>query len=158
MRLAITRYSPILFDVWAPTMLTHWLLFPHDKGHEKNTSVLITMLPSYVNDCEKPLKRLRCSPHQRWRDRSRTTMGRLMLFHWNQVTWSWLKPTPTVGGGKWRITGEEEPYEVEDWVAKGIPSYLVKNQWTRHLWVVHWNQLFHITQTELSRPVAPTPP
>ena len=27
--------QPTLFDVWAPTVLTCWLLFPHDKGHEK---------------------------------------------------------------------------------------------------------------------------
>ena len=28
-----------------------------------------------------------------------------MPFHWNQVTWSWLKLMPTGGGGKWRTDG-----------------------------------------------------
>ena len=96
--------QPTLFDVWVPTMLTYWLLFPYDKGH-KNTSMLITMLVSYMYGCGKLLKRLKCSPHQRWRDRSGTMIGKLMPFHWNQVTWSWLKLMPTGGGGKWRTGG-----------------------------------------------------
>ena len=40
---------------------------------------------------------------------------------------------------------EEELYKVEHIIAEGIPSYLVKNQWTRHSQVLHWNQLFLIT-------------
>ena len=59
----------------------------------------------YVNDCRKPLKRLKYSPHQRQRDRSGTLIGKLMPFCWNQVTWSWLKPIPTGGGGKWELVG-----------------------------------------------------
>ena len=71
----------------------------------KNTSVLTTMSPNYVNNCGKPLKRLKCSPYQRWRDRSSTMIGNLMPFWWNQVTWYWLKLMPTGGGGKWRTSG-----------------------------------------------------
>ena len=64
------------------------------------------MLLSYVNGCGKPLKRLKCSPCQRQRDRSSTMIGKLMPFHWNQVTWSWLKLTCLQrGGGKWRTGG-----------------------------------------------------
>ena len=40
---------------------------------------------------------------------------------------------------------EEEPYRVENWVAEGVPLYLVKNQWTECSWVLHWNWLFLIT-------------
>ena len=32
---------------------------------------------------------------------------------------------------------EEEPYKVEHKVAEGIPSYLMKNQWTGHSQVLH---------------------
>ena len=92
--------QPTLFDVWAPTVLSHWLLFPQDKEHEENTSMLTTMLLIYVNSCEKPLEMLKCSPHQRQKDRSGTVIGKLTLFHWNQVTWSWLKPMPAGGGGE----------------------------------------------------------
>ena len=67
--------------------------------------MLTTTLLSYVKGCRKPLKRLNCSPHYRQRDRSGTTIGKLMPFHWKQVIWSWLKLTPTGGGGKWRTGG-----------------------------------------------------
>ena len=37
---------------------------------------------------------------------------------------------------------EEEPYEVEHQVAEGIPSYIVKNQWTRCSWVLYQTDFF----------------
>ena len=40
---------------------------------------------------------------------------------------------------------KEELYEVECQVVECIPSYLMKNQWTGHLRVLHKNQLFLIT-------------
>ena len=40
---------------------------------------------------------------------------------------------------------EEEPYEVECRIAEGIPSYLMKNQQTGYLQVLHWNWLLLIT-------------
>ena len=69
--------------------------------------MLIASLLSYVNDCEKPSKKCKCSPHLRLRDKSNTMRGRLMAFHWRQVIWSWLKLMPKgeeesegpVGGG-----------------------------------------------------------
>ena len=67
--------------------------------------MLTTTLPSYVKSCGKLLKRLKCSPCQRLRDRSSTMIEKLMPFHWNQVTWPWLKLTPTGGRGKWRTGG-----------------------------------------------------
>ena len=37
---------------------------------------------------------------------------------------------------------EEELYEVKCRIAEGVPSFLMKNQQTRHSWVLHWNWLF----------------
>ena len=82
MRLAITRYSPHYF------MFGHWsclpinFYFPMIRG-TKNTSVLTTTLLSYMHGYGEPLKRLKCNPHQKQRDRSSTTIGKLMPFHWN---------------------------------------------------------------------------
>ena len=70
---------------------------------------------SYVNDFRRLLKRLKCSPCQRCRDRSSTMIGKIMPFHWSQVTWSWLKPMPTGGGKRWRIGGRRNHMK---WSAK----------------------------------------
>ena len=43
---------------------------------------------------------------------------------------------------------EEELYEVEHQVAEGVPSYLMRNQWTGCSWVLHQNWLFLIIPTE----------
>ena len=40
---------------------------------------------------------------------------------------------------------EKELCEVECRIAEGVSSYLMKNQWTRHSWVLHQNWLFLIT-------------
>ena len=109
-RSAITRYSPhyLIFRHWPH--LTIDFYFPM-IGDTKNTSVLTTTSPIYVNNCVKPLKRLKCGPHQRQRDKSSTTIGKLSLFHWNQVTWYWLKAMPIGEGGKWRISWRRNPME-----------------------------------------------
>ena len=41
------------------------------------------------------------------------------------------------GRRKGKDQWEEEPYEVECQIVEGISSYLVKNQWTGHSWVLH---------------------
>ena len=94
----------------------------------------------------KPLKKLKWSPCKRQRDRSGTMIGKLMPFHWNLVTWSWLKLTPTRGGGKWRTDGWKNCMYYQ--VIEGVPFYLMKNQWTGCSQVLHWNWLFLITLTE----------
>ena len=78
-------------------MLTHHL----SRG---NISMSTATLPSNMNDCEKPSRKPKCSQHLRLRDRSNTMTGRLMPFHWRQVTWSWLKLISTRGRGKWRAS------------------------------------------------------
>ena len=104
MRSAITRYSLHYLMIWCWAHLPIDFYFSTIRGM-KNTSLLTTTLLSYVNNCRKPLKRLKCSPCHRCRDRSSTMIGKLMLLHWNQVTWSWLKPMPIERGGKWRTSG-----------------------------------------------------
>ena len=43
---------------------------------------------------------------------------------------------------------EEVPYEVEHQFAEGVPSYLMKNQWTGCSWVFHQIQLFLISPSK----------
>ena len=71
-----------------------------------------------------------------------------MPFHWNQVTWSWLKPMPTGGTGKWRTGGRRNHMKWSANVVEGIPSYLMRNQWTGCLWFLHQNWLLLIAPTE----------
>ena len=42
------------------------------------------------------------------------------------------KADPYKGRRKVKDQWEEEPYEVEHEVTEGVPSYLMKNQWTGH--------------------------
>ena len=58
-------------------------------------------------------------------------IGKLTPFSWNPMTLSWLKPMP-MGRRKVKDQWKEDPYKVEFQVAEGIPSYLMKNQWTGH--------------------------
>ena len=83
MRLAITGYSPhyLKFGCWPPLPINFY--FPMIRSME-NTSILITMLLRYVNNCKMPSRKHKCSPHQRLRDRSNTMIERLMLFHWSR--------------------------------------------------------------------------
>ena len=72
---------------------------------QKNTSVLIIMLLTYVSDCAKPSRKCKCSPYLRLKGRGNTLIVKLMPFHWNQATWSWLKLMPTKGGERWKTDG-----------------------------------------------------
>ena len=71
----------------------------------KTISVLLTMLLAYVSGCAKPSRKCKCSPHIRLKGRGNIMIIKLMPFHWNQVTWSWLKLTPTKGGQMWKTSG-----------------------------------------------------
>ena len=78
------------------------------SGVHRNTNMLTTMPMSCLKDCGRPSKRLKCRQCQRQRDGSGTTVGKIMPFHWSQVTWSWLKPMPTGGEERWRIAGRRK--------------------------------------------------
>ena len=103
MRLVIIGYSPHYMMYTCRPHLPINFYFPMIRGIRKYQHI-----DHYVAKlCEQlwePSKRLRCSPCEWQRDRSSTTIEKLMPFHWNQVTWSWLKLTHT-GGGKWRMGG-----------------------------------------------------
>ena len=62
-----------------------------------------------MNDCGKTSRKCQCSPHLRLRDKNSTKIERLMPFHWNQVTRSCLKLTPTKGRERWRTGGRRNP-------------------------------------------------
>ena len=166
MRLAITGYRPhyLMFGHWPCLPIDFY--FPTTRG-TKNTSVLTTTSPSYVNDYRKPLKRLKCSPHQRQRDRSIIMIGKLMLLHWNWVTWSWLKLMPTRGGGKWRISRRRNHMR---WTGK-LWKVFLSTSWrasrkdahrssteTDFLSSLQQRGVISVWLCRLSRPGAPTPP
>ena len=125
------------------------------------------MLLSYMKDCENSLKSLKCSPHQMHRERSGTMIGKLTLFHWNQVTWSWLKPMPTgeeesegsVGGGiVWTGTPNHgwHPFlPCEDPANRMLMDPPLKSTFSHHSWQ---RGLISIWLCRLSGPSAPTPP
>ena len=107
--------------------------------------MLITTLPSYMSNCKKPSRKWKHSPHQRLRDRSDTMIERLMPFSLEPGNLVLAKPNACKGKRKVKDQWEEELYNVKCWVTDGVPSYLMKNQWTGCSWVLHQNQLFLIT-------------
>ena len=113
MRSAITGYSPHYL------MFVHWLLLPINLYFFTIRDTKHQFVAHYIaKQCEwlgKSVKRLKCSPHQRQRDRSSTMIGKLTSFHWNQVIWYWLKLTPTGRGGNWKISGRRNHMK---WSAK----------------------------------------
>ena len=144
-------------------MLTHWPLFPNDKRHKKYRCVdhNIAKLCEWLWETfkEAQVQSMSEAERQKW------FYEKLMPFHWNQMIWSWLKLMPTEGGGKWRTGGRRNHTKWSARFAEGIPSYLMRNQWTGCSWVLHWNWLFLIISTEgtplcmvkLSGPGAPPP-
>ena len=92
--------------------------------------MLITMLLSYVNDCEKPSRKCKHSPHLWLRDRSNTNDRRANVISLETGDLVLAKADTYRGKRKVKDWWEEEPYEVKHQAAEGIPSYLMRNQWT----------------------------
>ena len=113
----------------------------------RNANMPTTTLPSYVNDCKKPLRKCKSSSLLRLRDRSDTMTERLMPFCWNQVTWSWLKLMPTRGRGNWRTSGRRNHMK---WYARSLwVSFVPQEEWVdKMLNSSPWNWLFLITPAE----------
>ena len=88
------QWSFLPIDFYFPTIVS-----------TENTSMLITMLQTYVSNCVKPSRKCKYSPHLRLKGRGDTMILKLMPFHWNWATWSWLKLMPTKGGERWKTSG-----------------------------------------------------
>ena len=73
---------------------------------QKNGSVLIITLMTYMNNCAKHWRKHKYHPHLRLKGRGNTMITRPMPFHWNQVvTRSCQKPMSTKGGERWKNSG-----------------------------------------------------
>ena len=146
-RSAITRYSLTLFDIWAPTTLTHWLLFTHDKGHEKHQHVdhYIAELPEWLWEAfkEAQVQSTSEAERQKWYYDRKANM---VLLEPGDLDLA--KANAYRGRRKVKDWWEEEPYEMECQVAEGIPSYLMKNQQTGCSWVLHKIDFFSSLPTE----------
>ena len=161
---AITRYSLHYLMVRCQLHLPIIFYFPI---HRNINALTTTSLLTCVKDCGRPLKRLKCSPHQRWRDRSATMTGKLTLFHWSQVTWSWVMPTPTEGGERWRITGRRNHMKWSTklwraslptlWKTSGLDANESSNEINLFWWL--WQKgLISVWLCRPSRPGAPPQP
>ena len=139
--LAITGYNLhyLMFGWWLH--LSIWLLFSHYCEHRNNNSMSITTLLTYVSDCMKLSRKCKCSPHLEG-ERQRQYYNCKGKCHFIGTRWPGLgakADMPSKGRRKVKDWWEEEPYEVEFRIAEGIPSYLMKNQWTGCSWVIHQN-------------------
>ena len=106
---------------WEKTVPACQLLFSHYCVAQKNASVSITTLLTYMIDCVKPSRKCKCSPHLRLKGRGDTIIARPMPFHWNQVTWSWQKLMPTKGGERWKTSGRRKHVK---WNARWLKASL----------------------------------
>ena len=130
------------------------------------------MLARWLLGCQvawitaRSLQGSKSSPHQRLGDRSDTMTGRIMQFHWRQVTWAWLKLMPTRGRGKWRTGGRRNCMK---WNTKLLKESL-HTSWRTSGWDAHESStrtdffsscpqrgLPFVCPCELCRPSAPPP-
>ena len=107
MRSAITGYSLhyMMFGWWpcaCPLAFIFSLLWAQKKHQHVN---------HYIADlcewlCMRPSRKYKCTVfYLGLKGRGDTMIVKPMLFHWNQVTWSWWKPMPTKGWEKWKTSG-----------------------------------------------------
>ena len=97
---------------------------------------------NYVNDCTKSSRRCKHSPHLRLRWYYDCKANVISIEPGNLVL---AKAATYKGRREVKDWWEEELYEVEHRTAEGIPSYLMKNQWTGCSWVLNQNWLLLIT-------------
>ena len=166
MRLAITGYSLHYLMFRCQPCLPINFYFPTMKGMEKyhHVNCYIVKLSKWLWEAFKEVQVQSTSEVERQKqyyDRKANAIsletGYLVL----------AKADTYRGNRKVKDQWEEEPYKVKHQVAEGVPSYLVKNQWTGHLQVLHQNWLFLIapaegtpicTDVQARWPGAPPPP
>ena len=104
-RWAITRYSLhyLMFGQWPYLPIDFY--FPTIVNTEKHQHV-----NHYVVDlCEQLHKAFKAAQVQsttELKGRGNTMIVKVMPFHWNQATWSWLKLMPEKGGERWKTSGK----------------------------------------------------
>ena len=149
MRSTITRYSPHYLMFGCQPCLSLDFYFPTIRGMKKHQCVdhYSAKLCEWLWDAfkEAQVQSTSEAERQKWYyDRKAKAIwlgtGDLVL----------AKANAYRGRRKVKDQWEEEPYKMECQVVEGIPSYLVKNQQTGCSWVLHQNQLFLITPTEVT--------
>ena len=139
-RSAITRYS------------THYLMFrwwPYLPVDFYFPSIVSTEKYQHVNHYVADLKKWLCKAFKEAQVQSTSEAERQRWYCDCKANAISLEPGNLVlakadaykGRRKLKDWWEEEPCKVECRIAEGILSYLMKNQWTGHSWVLHCNQL-----------------
>ena len=148
-RLAITGYSPHYLMFWHWPHLPIDFYFPMVRGSQKYQHV-----DHYIAElCERLWEAFKEA--QVW---STSKVEREKWYYNRKAKAISLEPDDLVlaksaayrGRRKVKDQWEEEPYKVECHIAEGVPSYLMKNQWTGCSWVHHPNWLFFIAPTEVT--------
>ena len=147
-RLAITRYIPyyLMFRCWLCLPVNSF--FPMVRGMRKHQHVYhyIAELCEWLWEAFKKAQVQSMSEAKRQKQHYNRKVnaislepGALVLAKANACRGRRKEKDQWEGGG---------PYKVEHQVVEDIPSYLMKNQQTGCLWVLHQNWLFLIAPTE----------
>ena len=146
-RLAITRYSPhyLMFGCWL--CLPFDFYFAMKRGMKKHQCVdyYVAELHEWLKDTFKEVQVQSTSEVERQKWHYNRKANAILLEPGNLAL---AEANAYRGRRKVKDWWEEEVYEVECQVVEGIPSYLMKNQWTGCSWVLHWNWLFLLTPME----------
>ena len=143
-RLAVTRYSPhYLMFGWLLCLPINFY-FPTIMSTEKHQHVnhYITDLCEWLHKAFKEAQAHSTSEAERQRKYYDHKANAMLLEPDDLVL---AKADTYKGRRKMKDCWEEEPYKVECQIAEGVPSYLMKNQQTRHSQVLHQNWLPLIT-------------
>ena len=148
-RSVITGYSPHYVMFGCQLCLPIDFYFPMVRGTQKHQHV-----DHYIAELHERLQETFKEAHMQ----SKSKVERQKWHYDQKANAISLEPGDLVlakanayrGRRKVKDNLEEEPYEVECQVAKGIPSYPMKNQQTRCSWVLHQNWIFLISPTEVT--------
>ena len=143
-RLAIMGYSPhyLVFGQWLSLPINFY--FPTIVSTEKHQHVdhYLADLHEWLHNTFKEAQVQSTSEAERQRWYYDHKANAISMVPGNLAL---AKANAYKGRRKVKDQWEEEPYKVECRIAKGIPSYLNKNQQTRCSWVLQQNWLLLIT-------------
>ena len=143
-KISCHQVQPALPDVWEMTTPAHWFLFSHYCDHRKTWvcwslhcwlmwATAWSLQGSEVQSSSKAERQRQYYDHKA--NAISLESGDLVL----------AKADAYKGRRMVKDQWVEEPCKVECRIAEGIPSYVMKNQQTGCLQVLHWNQLLLIT-------------